>query len=60
MASERKRLAFAVTPDVEELMDEAKKMFYNRTQSEMIRRLVSAGLAVWKAEKEAKRDGHPA
>lgn len=57
MATELKRMTFAVTPDMEELMDEAKKMFYDRTQSEMIRTLVVAGLAAFKAEKEAKQKG---
>lgn len=59
MATELKRMTFAVTPDMEELMDEAKKMFYDRTQSEMIRTLVVAGLAAFKAEKEAKQKGDP-
>ena len=60
MATERKRMTFAVTPDMEELMDEAKKMFYDSTQSEMIRKLVAAGLAARKAEKEAKQNGRSA
>ena len=57
MATELKRMTFAVTPDMEELMDEAKKIFYDRTQSEMIRTLLVAGLAACKAEKEAKQMG---
>ena len=44
MATELKRMTFAVTPDIEELMDEAKRMFYDSTQSEMIRALIVAGL----------------
>lgn len=53
MATELKRMTFVVTPDMEALMDEAKRMFYDRTQSEMIRALIVAGLAALKAEKEA-------
>lgn len=44
MATELKRMTFVVTPDMEPLMDKAKKLFYNRTQSEMIRTLIIAGL----------------
>ena len=51
MPTELKRMTFAVTPEMEKLMDEAKQMFYNSTQSEMIRTLVVAGLATLKAEK---------
>lgn len=52
MATELKRVTFAVTSEMENLMDEAKRMFYDRTQSEMIRTLITAGLASLKAEKE--------
>lgn len=38
MATELKRMTFAVTPDMEELMDEAKRMFYDSTQSEIFGR----------------------
>ena len=58
MATELKRITFAVTPDMKKQMDEAKKIFYNTTQSEMIRTLVTAGLAALKAEKEEPHDGH--
>ena len=54
MATELKRMTFAVTPDMEELMDEAKQMFYDSTQSEMIRTLVVAGLTALKYQKAAK------
>ena len=57
MATELKRMTFAVTPEMEEMMDEAKKICYDRTQSEMIRTLRVAGLAAFKAEKEAKQKG---
>ena len=54
MATELKRLTFAVTPEIEELLDEAKKMFYDSTKSEMIRTLVVAGLDSIRAKEEAK------
>ena len=44
MATELKRLTFTITPEMEPVMDTAKKMFYNQTQSEMIRTLIIAGL----------------
>ena len=53
MATELKRMTFAVTPDMEGLMDEAKRMFYDSTQSEMIRALIIAGLTALKTEKES-------
>ena len=60
MATKRRRMTFAVTPDMEELMDEAKKMFYDSARSEMIRKLGAAGLEARKAEKEAKQNGRSA
>jgi hypothetical protein len=60
MATELKRMTFAVTPDMEELMDEAKRMFYDSTQSEMIRALIVAGLAALKTEKEASKNDRSA
>ena len=60
MATQLKRMTFTVTPDMEELLDEAKKMFYDRTQSEMIRTLLVAGLEALKAEKEAAGRSGPA
>lgn len=56
MATELKRMTFAVTPDMEELMDEAKRMFYDSTQSEMIRALIVAGLTALKTEKKASEN----
>ena len=56
VATELKRMTFAVTPDIEELMDEAKRMFYDSTQSEMIRALIVAGLTALKAEKKASEN----
>lgn len=55
MATELKRMTFVVTPEVEELLNSVKKeMFYNRTKSDMIRELVSAGVRAIKAEKATK------
>jgi hypothetical protein len=44
VATESKRITFTVTPDMVPLMDRAKRMFYDRTQSDMIRILIVAGL----------------
>ena len=45
-----KRMTFMVTPDIEDLMDEAKRIFYDKNQSEMIRMLLVAGLDTVKDE----------
>lgn len=58
MATELKRMTFVVTPEMEEPLNSIKKeMFYNRTQSDMIRELVSAGVRAFKAGKTAKEKG---
>jgi len=44
MPTNHKRMTFAITPDMEPIMDRAKRMFYDRTQSDMIRTLVLARL----------------
>lgn len=44
MATDFKRITFTVTPDMVPLMDKAKQIFYDRTQSDMIRTLIVAGL----------------
>jgi len=54
MPTNLKRMTFAVTPDMESLMDEAKRMFYDSTQSEMIRALIMAGLSTLKTEQREK------
>lgn len=54
MAAELKRMTFAVTSDMKELMDEAKQMFYDSTQSEMIRVLITRGLQDLKQEQSVK------
>lgn len=44
MASKLKRITFVVTPEIEPLLDGMKKeMFYNCSQSEMIRTLIEKG-----------------
>ena len=55
MATELTRLTFVVTKEMEALLANAKKnQFYDRTQSDMIRELVMAGLSTLdkKATKE--------
>ena len=55
MATTLNRLTFVVTKEMEPLLANAKKnRFYDRTQSDMIRELILAGLAALdeKAEKE--------
>ena len=44
MATELRRMTFAVTPEMEPIMDRAKQLFYDHTQSDMIRTLIIAGL----------------
>lgn len=58
MATELKRMTFVVTPEMEEPLNSIKKeMFYNRTQSDMIRELVAAGVRAFKDGKTAKEKG---
>lgn len=55
MATELKRLTFVVTPDMEVPLNSMKKeMFYDRTQSDMIRELLSAGMRALETKKEVK------
>jgi|GEM_PF-5917969 len=45
-----KRLTLVITPDIEPVIDKAKRMFYDRKQSDIIRMLIAAGLkeaATW-------------
>lgn len=57
MATELKRMTFVVTPDMEPLLERMKKeLFYNCSQSEMIRTLVEAGLSALKAEGEGSAE----
>ncbi|MDR2666729.1 MAG: hypothetical protein LBB34_01240 [Holosporales bacterium] len=44
MATNHKRITFAVTPDVKLILEKAKKeIFYNQSHSEMVRELVKMG-----------------
>lgn len=53
MSNKHKRLTFIVTPEIEPSLDRIKQeMFYNCSQSEMIRTLVEEG---WNAIKEGKQ-----
>ncbi len=53
MASKVKRLTFVVTPEMELLLDGIKKeMFYNCSQSEMIRTLLEEG---WNSVKKERQ-----
>lgn len=55
MATELKRMTFVVTPEMEPLLDKFKKdFFYNRTQSDMIRTLVEAGLQTLETKEKNK------
>ena len=50
-----KRMTFVVTPEMEAPLRDAKRdLFYNRTQSEMIRALIAAGLRAIQLEKAGK------
>lgn len=52
MPTTHKRMTFTVTPDMVPVMNKAKMKFYDRTQSEMIRLLIQAGLNALNAENE--------
>lgn len=53
MSTELTRLTFTVTKEMEPLLDRAKKeLFYNSTQSGMIRELIRAGLEAYEEEVE--------
>ena len=52
MAGTSKRITFLVTPEIEKLLDTAKKdYYYKQTKSDMIRELVRAGLRSLVSEK---------
>jgi len=55
MPTTRKRMTFTVMPDMMPIMDRAKRKFYDRTQSEMIRLLIEAGLHSLNANNEKVR-----
>lgn len=57
MATELKRMTFVVTPEIEMRLDTFKKeFFYNRSQSDMIRTLVEAGLQTLTTAKQEKKN----
>ena len=61
MATTMKRLTFVVTPEMEVLLTWfKKKMFFDSTQSDMIRELVSAGMRALESipddEQEAEKE----
>jgi hypothetical protein len=43
MPTELRRITITITPEIESLMNEAKKQYYNKSQSEMVRNLIIAG-----------------
>lgn len=58
MLLEHKRLTFVVTPEMEPVIDKAKKIFYNYTQSDMIRTLIIAGLDSLDNDEECQESVH--
>ena len=57
MSTDLKRMTFSVTPEIEASLKSFKKeMFYDRSQSDMIRTLVSAGMRALETKKTAKED----
>ncbi len=57
MATKLKRMTFVVNPEMEEQLNIFKKeVFYDQTQSDMIRELVAAGMCSLKSEKAAKEN----
>jgi hypothetical protein len=57
MSTDLKRVTFSVTPEIEASLKSFKKeIFYDRSQSEMLRTLVSAGMRALENDKTAKED----
>lgn len=55
MATDLKRFTISITPSMEADLDAAKKeRYYKSTQNDMIRDLISRGLAALKAENEVE------
>lgn len=53
MSGQSKRLTFVVTPEIEQQMKDMKReVYFDRTQSEMIRDLVAAGVRSCKADNQ--------
>lgn len=55
MPTTLKRMTFTATPDMIPIMDRAKRKYHDRTQSEMIRLLIEAGLNSLNANNEKAR-----
>jgi len=55
MSTKLKRITFAVDLDMEPVLDRAKRIFYDCTQSEMIRLLLVKGLDAY--EEESSKQG---
>ena len=54
MSTDLKRITFSVTPEIEASLKSFKKeMFYDRSQSDMLRKLVSPGMRALEADKTA-------
>ena len=59
MGTGLKKFTFAVTPDIEAVLDKEKKeRFYDRSRSDMIRELIKAGLRGVKKENGAADGNH--
>jgi hypothetical protein len=57
MSTDLKRVTFSVTPEIEASLKSFKKeIFYDRSQSEMLRTHVSSGMRAIKTYKGAKED----
>jgi len=56
MKSELKRITFALTPDMEPVMEEASKMLEHRSRSDLIRSLIATGLETVKSNKTEKEN----
>lgn len=55
MSTDLKRITFSVTPEIEASLKSFKKeMFYDRSQSDMLRTLVSAGMRALEADKQQR------
>lgn len=53
MATDLKRMTFSVTPEIEAPLKKLKKeIFYDHSQSDMIRTLVSLGIRALEVEKK--------
>lgn len=56
MNGQSKRLTLVVTPEIEAQMKDMKReMYFDRTQSDMIRELVAAGVRSCRIERESGR-----